>query len=359
PRTRPYPTYFRLSGTDELQAQVAADYAVHTLNRHRITVVDGEPRYGTTLGDRFAVHAAALGASVTSLYPEHGDGGDSGDLDEIVAALDGEAPDLVYVSTGASFAGKLRSRLADSGASIQILGSDALLEPRYTDETRTAADGDLITSLLTPATRLPAAGAFVAAYSARYGGPADDEGATAPATRSPDMTPSADAFHSHAPDASRGPDAARASGPSRAIGAAMPAHGAGLVRSGMPAARAAVAAPPDRDDVDGPGGARTRQAAHEAAEELAQRQAEAIPAVAAYAYDATRAIIRAAATVLPGRMAVDAAARHDIAAAIGRGTFAGVTGSVAFDRWGDTRRPSVELYTILGGRLVALATRTG
>jgi ABC-type branched-subunit amino acid transport system substrate-binding protein len=92
------------------------------------------------------------------------------------------------------------------------------------------------------------------------------------------------------------------------------------------------------------------------AAELELRRAEAIPAVAAYAYDAARAIIRAAATVLPGRTTVDAATRHDLVTAIGSGSFAGITGSVAFDRWGDTRSPTVVLYTVLGGRFVPLKT---
>lgn len=357
PRTRPYPTFFRLSGTDELQAQVAANYAVRTLGRHRIAVVDGEPRYGTTLGDRFAVRAAALGASVTTMYPMAGDGGDGTDLDGVVTALEQESPDLVYVTTGASFAGKLRSRLADAGVSIQVLGSDGLLEPRYTDEARAAADGDLITSLLTPATRLPAAGAFVVAYSARFGGPADDEGAT---TSPEDATPSRSATPSH------GPSPSHTATPSRGTTHPRPAARDVSAGSGHPAIAPAVPGPrtdrpatEDGDgDGDGPASARARQAAHDAAEELTLRQAEAIPAVATYAYDAARAIIRAAAAVLPGRQVVDAGARRHIAAAVGRGSFAGVTGTVAFDQWGDARRPSVALYTVLGGRFVALTTRT-
>ncbi|MCL9793050.1 branched-chain amino acid ABC transporter substrate-binding protein, partial [Frankia sp. AgKG'84/4] len=179
-RTRPYPTYFRLSGTDELQAQVAAEYAVDTLGRRRIAVVDGEPRYGTTLGDRFAVHATALGASVTALYPAYADADADANVDDVAASLEQEAPDLVYVTAGADFAGRLRARLAETGTSIQVLGTDALLSARYTATARTAADGDLLTSLLVPLTRLPAAGAFVATYSQRYGGPADDQGGTTP-----------------------------------------------------------------------------------------------------------------------------------------------------------------------------------
>jgi ABC-type branched-subunit amino acid transport system substrate-binding protein len=342
PRTRPYPTYFRLSGTDELQARVAADYAVHTLGRRRIAVVDDEPRYGTTLGDRFAAHAAALGASIMDHHLTRADGRDDPDVADIATSLEQEAPDLVYVTTGADFAGKLRARLAGAGMSIQVLGSDALLQPRYTAEAKSAADGDLITSLLVPPTRLPAAGAFVATYSQRYGGPADDDGSTSTTPSgalATDLAGSAGADHSGASPAGSQPAGGQPAG-------GQPAGGR------RPSTEPPAAAPSTEPAV------RQRQAAHDAAVELAQRRAEAIPAVAAYAYDAARAIIRAAAAVLPGRTAVDAAVRHDIAAAIGRGTFAGVSGPVAFDRWGDIRTPGVVLYTVLGGRFVALTTRT-
>ncbi|EIV90888.1 ABC-type branched-chain amino acid transport system, periplasmic component [Frankia sp. QA3] len=337
PRTRPYPTYFRLAGTDELQARVAAEYAVRTLGRRRIAVVDGEPRYGTTLGGRFAVRAAALGATVASVYQVQGDGADGSELDSTAEAIEQEAPDLVYVATGAAFAGKLRTRLAEAGASIQVMGSDALLQPRYTDDAKSAADGDLITSLLVPPTRLSAAGAFVADYSERFGGPADDDGRTTPS----------------------GTDSTDASGASEGNRHAAAPPTATRAQTATPAPARIPASTQDTASADGDSAAaQRRQAAHDASVELAQRRAEAIPVAAAYAYDAARAIIRAAATVLPGRPAVDAAARHDVVAAIGRGSFTGVTGSIGFDRWGDTRTPRVVLYTVLGGRFVALTTWT-
>ncbi len=334
-RIRPYPTYFRLSGTDELQAQVAAEYAVNTLGRRRIAVVDGEPRYGTTLGDRFAAHASALGASVTALYPAYADA--DADVDDVAASLEQEAPDLVYVTAGADFAGRLRARLAAIGTSIQVLGTDALLSARYTATAKSAADGDLLTSLLVPPTRLPAAGAFVATYSQRYGGPADDQGGTSPSgAGGGDSASSTD----------------RAAGGGRASGASSATAPATAPAAGRTSAGSTAADPSDAAT------ARQRQVAHDAAMELAQRRAAAIPAAAAYAYDAARAIIRAAATVLPRRAVVDQAARHDIVSAIGRGSFAGVSGTVSFDRWGDIRGARVVLYTVLGGRFVAMATRT-
>nr|MDT0665996.1 hypothetical protein [Micromonospora sp. DSM 115978] len=76
--------------------------------------------------------------------------------------------------------------------------------------------------------------------------------------------------------------------------------------------------------------------------------------VAAYAYDAARTVIRAAGVVLPGRPAVDEAARGAVVAAIAHGSFVGVTGRVAFDRWGDPFTAVATVYTVLDDRFVPL-----
>ncbi|ORT93615.1 ABC transporter substrate-binding protein, partial [Frankia casuarinae] len=336
PRTRPFPSYFRLAGTDERQARVAAEYAVRTLGRRRIVVVDGEPRYGTTLGARFAARAAALGASVTSVYQVRGDEADGSEIADTARAIEEDAPDLVYVSTGAAFAGKLRARLADAGTSIQVVGSDALLQPRYTDEARSAADGDLIIGPLVPPTRLPSSGAFVADYSDRFGGPADDEGSTRPGASGGVESPGASGRSSGTLGPRGQEDPADLRSQEDPAETASPGRGATTTPRVVHGTSAPVSAPGPglEEGPHGPPAAGTRgtSGVNDPAAELELRRAEAIPAVAAYAYDAARAIIRAAATVLPGRTTVDAATRHDLVTAIGSGSFAGITGSVAFDR---------------------------
>jgi ABC-type branched-subunit amino acid transport system substrate-binding protein len=87
---------------------------------------------------------------------------------------------------------------------------------------------------------------------------------------------------------------------------------------------------------------------------VTEREADLIPAVAAYAYDAARAVLRAAAAVLPGRITVDGATLTAISARIGSSSFAGITGPVRFDAYGDRRDPSAIVYTVLGERFVPL-----
>jgi ABC-type branched-subunit amino acid transport system substrate-binding protein len=302
-RTRPYPTYFRLTGTDELQARVGAEYAVRTLGRSRIAVVDGGPDYaGTTLAERFVDDVRDLGASVVSVLRVNGDSDNGIEVDATAAELRSEAPDLVYVATGHSFAGALRERIFEQGMTASVLGADGLLSADYLDKAGSAAEGDLVTDLCAPLSRLPSAGAFVAAYGDRWGA-AQDSGAGSSA------------------------DGSSADG-SSAQGATATA-GAGSAGGGTPGER------------------------------LTDREADAIPAVAAYAYDAARALIRAAGSVLPGRTQIDRDTRAAMVGAVGRGEFAGITGRVGFDRWGDTRYPKTVVYTVLAGRFLPLQVEDG
>lgn len=346
---RPYPSYFRLSGTDELLAEVAADYAVRTLGRSRISVVDGGPYFGTiTLAERFARHARDDGASIQTVHRVNGYATDSEELDKTAAAIHDEAPDLVYLATGAAFAGELRGRLADEGVAVQVLGGDGLLSPGYVEQAGTLADGDVISDLSVPLTRMPATGAFVAAYSERFGGPVVDADAD---TGSVAVNSGDEMDDAGADDADRaGSEASRRDSGSSAD-------------------------PDDADggnDVDGRGGDEGaeqngderdgRELTEEQREQekaLAELRAAAIPPAAAYAYDAARALIRAAAAVLPSRAEVGPRVRSDLVAAIGAGDFAGITGRVGFDERGDILHPDVVLYSLLGGRFVPLSIVTG
>ncbi|CAI7979285.1 Extracellular ligand-binding receptor [Frankia sp. Hr75.2] len=343
--TRPYPTYFRLSGTDELLAQVTADYAVNTLGRSRISVVDGGPDYGTiTLAERFARHARAAGATVPTVHRVDGASTAGEQVRETAKAIQDEAPDLVYLATGAGFAGELRGALADEGVAVQVMGADGLLDRDYVERSDSAADGDVVADLSVPLSRLPAAGAFVAAYSERFGGPTVGADGLLPDGTS--IEPEPEPEPEPAPTASGAPGHATATSasvdPSHTSGSASAADEAGASRSG--ASEAGTASPSERElEVR-----RARDAA------LADLREAAIPPVAAYAYDAARALIRAAAAVLPGRTEVDMATRQALVRAVGAGDFAGVTGQVAFDTKGDVIDPRVVLYSVLGGNFVPL-----
>lgn len=76
----------------------------------------------------------------------------------------------------------------------------------------------------------------------------------------------------------------------------------------------------------------------------------------AYAFDAVNAIIKALAEVLPTATSA-VAARPAIVAAVQKTSFAGVTGAVKFDAFGDATNKTLTVYTVKGGAFAA--TKTG
>nr|WP_242666185.1 branched-chain amino acid ABC transporter substrate-binding protein [Parafrankia irregularis] len=368
PDDRPYPTYFRLSGTDEQLSAVAADYAVHTLGRSRISVVDGSPDYGMiTLAERFARDAREAGATVPAVHRVEGGSTDDDEIERTARAIRDEAPDLVYLATGAAFAGELRQAFADEGVSVQVLGADGLLSHDYVERAQSLADGDVITDLSVPASRLPSAGAFVAAYTKRFGAPEGldnllPDGSSAGSASESGSTGQTGQTGQNSPSSESSPSSEN--GQSGLSGGSETATPQGRVqpsadtrsnqRRGDGAAGAAANSSGSSDLSEQE---RAVQRSRDA--ELAVLRADAIPPVAAYAYDAARALIRAAAAVLPGRTEVSKAARAAVVDAVGAGEYAGVTGRIAFDARGDLRSPRVALYSVLAERFVPLQVEAG
>jgi ABC-type branched-subunit amino acid transport system substrate-binding protein len=321
-RKRPFDRYFRLVGSDELQAKTGADYAVNTLHRTRIVVVDGGPSYGRTLAERVAKHVGADGADVVASYRVNGDEASDAEVQEVGAGIDGLNPDLVYTTTGYLFASALRKRIAADGLAIPLLGTDAMLSARYLDSAGTAAAGDLATDITVPMSRLRSAGAFAAEYLRRWGpvlGGPEQPATPDKETDSPTVPP-------------------------------VPPNVTGLLDASTPAV-ASSTTPDSPGSLPPPG---TNATGDDEPPTVTQQQADMIPALAAYAYDSARALLRAAGFVLPGRLAVDDDARARIAAQVGRGSFAGVTGQVSFDAFGDRRTPASVIYAVLNGRFVPL-----
>jgi len=300
PRTRPYPSYFRLSGTDVDQAAVAADYAVRTMGRHRIIVVDEGPYYdaGPTPAERFATDARALGATILAYRSVDGENPDP-DVASIAEQIEATSPDLVYVSAGSDVATRLRERLARGLLPVTVFGTDGLLDARYLAHAGTDTAGDLATDLAAPLAGLVGARQFVQRY---------EQGAGSSPTPRPATSGPASSSDGSAPPSPSPPPAP----PS-------------------PSVSPSVSPSPE------PG-------------------AE-IPPVAAPAYDAAQALLRAAATVLPALPAVTTAARQAVTAAIGRARFTGVTGPVAFDAWGDLVHPVVAVYEVVGEEFVPVLVR--
>ncbi|MDP9221805.1 MAG: branched-chain amino acid ABC transporter substrate-binding protein [Actinomycetota bacterium] len=75
-----------------------------------------------------------------------------------------------------------------------------------------------------------------------------------------------------------------------------------------------------------------------------------------YAYDAANAIIQALKTSLAGKDKVDASVRTATEAAMASVSFAGVTGDVAFDQYGDAKAKVLTVSKVEGGKWVDVKT---
>lgn len=87
----------------------------------------------------------------------------------------------------------------------------------------------------------------------------------------------------------------------------------------------------------------------------AQKYAEAPSAYGAYSYDAANAIIEALKTSLKDAKDVESA-RQATMDALGKVSFEGVTGTVAFDEYGDSKNKTLTVYKVEGGKWVAEKT---
>ncbi|MGF7237883.1 MAG: branched-chain amino acid ABC transporter substrate-binding protein [Frankia sp.] len=310
-RTRPYRTYFRLSGTDVDEAVGSADYAVRTARRRRIAIVESSDGYGSTLPDSFATEAERLGATITGRFPLPA--GASGSMRaDLIKTLRAGRPDLVYVTTGADVAADVRTALRETEPRLAVMGADSLLSRDYAKSAGTAADGDLVADLGAPSSKLPSAAPFVAAYEQRWSGGA--------ATATPSAVPDGDSGVPTASGAPADPPTSGSSAESDPASASASASSSASPRS-----------TPSPDVTPEP------------------------PVAAAYAYDAARVLISSAAGALVGHPAVDAAARAGVVDRVGRVSLPGATGRIAFDRFGDAVSADVTMYRIRNGIFVPVA----
>jgi branched-chain amino acid transport system substrate-binding protein len=67
-----------------------------------------------------------------------------------------------------------------------------------------------------------------------------------------------------------------------------------------------------------------------------------------YAYDATNAVIAALKSAVKGKKSLPAGVRLKVVAGLQKTNLDGVTGTVRFDRYGDTRKPTFTLYRVAG-----------
>lgn len=160
-KTRPFKTYFRTATTDAIQGGFAADYAVNTLKKKNVFVVDDKQTYGAGLAALFKQGFTKAGGKVAG--EDHVNTGDK-DFASLVTKIKNSGADLVYYGGQYDEAQIVTKQLKDSGVKIPLFGGDGIYSDTFITTAGKASEGDLATSVGEPVDGLPAAKDFIQKY---------------------------------------------------------------------------------------------------------------------------------------------------------------------------------------------------
>lgn len=158
---RPFPTYFRVATTDDIQGPFAANYMVQKAGKKAIAVIDDGKTYGAGLAEQFAKQAAKLGAQVVAREKV---GEKDTDFSGVISKIRAANPDAVYYGGEYPVAGPLSKQLADNGLNIPVMGGDGIVDKQFV--ALGGKVGDLATNIGAPAELLPSAKKFIDDYAA-------------------------------------------------------------------------------------------------------------------------------------------------------------------------------------------------
>jgi len=170
-------TFFRLCAADDRQGAAIAQFARRD-GRQRAFVIDDNESYGRGLADVFVASFTKAGGSV--LGREHLTQF-ALDYKALLTKVRATGPDMVFfggiVSTGGAV---LRRQMRDVGlGAIPYYAGDGIANPEFIPLAGAAADGTAFTVGAPTGTFSPAARAFTAAYSKRFGAAPGNYGAGA------------------------------------------------------------------------------------------------------------------------------------------------------------------------------------
>jgi branched-chain amino acid transport system substrate-binding protein len=158
---------FRISGRDDQQAAIAAEFVLAQLKPRRVAIIHDQTEYGLGLAESFAgvLRRRAPRRVVLTETLSQGDK----DFSAQVARLKGAAPDVVYFGGIFREAGHLVRQMRQAGMTAVFVSGDAVLDPEFIK----LAGEDAITGIyltFAPDPRLlQSAASLIRRYELRYG----------------------------------------------------------------------------------------------------------------------------------------------------------------------------------------------
>ena len=166
---------FRTSFMGEVQGRAGAKFVGGMLGHKRVAMITLNNDFGQSLAAGFKSKTADFGIEVVSEYSYSIKDRQFG---SIVAGVKRDAPDAIYASGYFFTAGPLVSQLRAGGIKAPIVGQEGYDTQHFIDIAKQAAEGVMITTSLNRDGDDPEMRAFIDAFEATAGFPADMVAAT-------------------------------------------------------------------------------------------------------------------------------------------------------------------------------------
>jgi len=166
---------YRTSFMGEVQGRGGAKFVGEMLGAKRVAMITLNNDFGQSLATGFKSAAGQFGIEVTSEYSYSIKDRQFG---SIVASVKRDAPDAIYASGYFFTAGPLVSQLRAGGVTALIIGQEGYDTQKFIEIAKAAAEGVMITTSLDRDSQDPEMRAFIDAFEAKAGFPADMVAAT-------------------------------------------------------------------------------------------------------------------------------------------------------------------------------------
>ncbi|MBO0812191.1 MAG: branched-chain amino acid ABC transporter substrate-binding protein [Microlunatus sp.] len=159
---RPYPNYFRVCTTDDIQGPFAARYLFQDKGIKNVATIHDKKTYGQGLVTAFTGEWKKLGGTVTAAETINPD---DTNFSPVISKVQATHPQAIYYGGEYPQAGPLSNQAKSAGLKVPLMGGDGIYDPAYIQQAGSQSDGDLATSVGAPADTLASAKDFVSAYA--------------------------------------------------------------------------------------------------------------------------------------------------------------------------------------------------
>lgn len=159
---------WRVVGRDDVQGNVAAQFAREELQSQGTYIIHDNTTYGRGIAEVFRRDAEANGPGVVA-FTAFDDSQVEVDFTPFLEEIQELNPDVIFFAGSYTRAGGFFKQARERGISARFLGSDSLDNPELATLAGDAVDGMHFTTVAAPVSEFPQAGQFAQDYNARYG----------------------------------------------------------------------------------------------------------------------------------------------------------------------------------------------